>query len=429
MVIYRTYFIDTFLPKGGAGMFFTFLNKEEPRFLDQSVMLAYKPAEVLYYFYNRPLYITLNDFYAIELELASGSEQADNAHSWFNLIEEQLQAVESLIPFSQNDFLVTLGPYYYPVTNSRFYFIKNRPVDSVSLTASDLSVLEELAVSPPINNKLQQYAKTRKARKALKTNDEIITDIVMCMQSLKEIEQLNRHSNYLRNVLLQRQYLIDQTELCPAEPDNSPLKPIRNETVNSLADNIISFSRVNRWKKRSAIDEGSRFNHEMKVYIIRYREYEKACERYKMALEDWSLTSQALLDNCLNEIKKVEDMLKAAKGKEDIYLSILNRSPIHNDYQNLDTLAMFKYFLETGRASSLQECMNLFEEEKHWNEIKAGQDRIENTIYFLQNCSEPGRLASEELDAIVKQQQGVNQSNLSAIYESNQQSELSSVAR
>lgn len=223
--------------------------------------------------------------------------------------------------------------------------------------------------------------------------------------------------------------MIDQTELCPAEPDNSPVKPTRNETVNSLADNIISFSRVNRWKKRSAIDEGSRFNHEMKVYIIRYREYEKACERYKMALEDWSLTSQALLDNCLNEIKKVEDMLKAAKGKEDIYLSILNRSPIHNDYQNLDTLAMFKYFLETGRASSLQECMNLFEEEKHWNEIKAGQDRIENTIYFLQNCSEPGRLASEELDAIVKQQQGVNQSNLSAIYESNQQSELSSVAR
>ena len=39
------------------------------------------------------------------------------------------------------------------------------------------------------------------------------------------------------------------------------------------------------------------------------------------------------------------------------------------------------------------------------------------------------KLASEELDAIVKQQQGVNQSNLSAIYESNQQSELSSVAR
>ena len=165
------------------------------------------------------------------------------------------------------------------------------------------------------------------------------------------------------------------------------------------------------------------------VFILSVGDWSKACERYKMALEDWSLTSQALLDNCLNEIKKVEDMLKAAKGKEDIYLSILNRSPIHNDYQNLDTLAMFKYFLETGRASNLQECMNLFEEEKHWNEIKAGQDRIENTIYFLQNCSEPGRLASEELDAIVKQQQGVNQSNLSAIYESNQQSELSSVAR
>lgn len=410
-------------------MFFTFLNKEEPQFLDQSVMLTYKPGEVLYYFYNRPLFITLNDFYAVELEAGSGSEQADYAQSWLNLIEEHLQAIESLINFSQNEYLVTLGPYYYPITNSRFYFVKNRPDNSSIFTATDLLILKDIAISPPLNSSLQQYAKTRKARKALKTRDEIINDINMCIQSLKEIEQLNRHTNYLRKVLLQKQNLIKQADLCPVEPDNLPVKPVRNQAVNSIADNIISFSRVNRWKNRTSIDEGSRFNHEMKVYIIRYREYEKACERYKMALEDWSLNAQTLLDNCMNEINKVEDLLKSAKGKENHYLAILKCSPVHNDYQNLDTLEMFKYFLETGRASDIQECMNLYEDEKHWNEIKAGQDRIENTIYFLQNCTEPGRLASEELENIVKRQQEVNYSNLTAIHESAQQPELSTVAR
>ncbi|MGI5880192.1 MAG: hypothetical protein ACOX6L_06310 [Syntrophomonadaceae bacterium] len=410
-------------------MFFTYLNKEEPKFLDQSVMLAANPGEVLYYFYNRPLYITLNDFYAIELESGSGSEQADYAQSWLSLIETQLQAIESLISFSQNEFLLTLGPYYYPITNSRFYFVKNRPDESSMFTATDLSILKELAISPPINNSLQQYAKTRKARKALKTRDEIINDIKMCMQSLKEIEQLNRHTNYLRKVLLKRQNLIGEADLCPEEPDNLPVKPTKSQTVTSIADNIISFSRVNRWKNRAALDEGSRFNHEMKVYIIRYREYEKACERYKMALEEWSLTSQAILDNCLNEINKVEDLLKTARGKEGHYLAILKSSPIHNDYQNPETLGMFRYFLETGRASDIQECMNLFEEEKHWNEIKAGQERIENTIYFLQNCSESGRLAGEELENILKRQQEINYAHPEVIFESAQQPELSTVAR
>ena len=58
---------------------------------------------------------------------------------------------------------------------------------------------------------------------------------------------------------------------------------------------------------------------------------------------------------------------------------------VHADYQDINTLSAFKHYLETGRANDLQDCMNLFEEERHWDEIKASQERIENTIYFLQN--------------------------------------------
>ena len=57
-------------------------------------------------------------------------------------------------------------------------------------------------------------------------------------------------------------------------------------------------------------------------------------------------------------------MLKAAKGKEDIYLSILNRSPIHNDYQNLIHWPCSNIFLKPA-GHLITECMNLFEEEKH----------------------------------------------------------------
>jgi FMN phosphatase YigB (HAD superfamily) len=53
-----------------------------------------------------------------------------------------------------------------------------------------------------------------------------------------------------------------------------------------------------------------------------------------------------------------------------------------------------------------EECMNLYEEEKHWHEIKASQERIENTIYFLQSSSEQGLLASEALDLLLRGQQG-----------------------
>jgi hypothetical protein len=46
--------------------------------------------------------------------------------------------------------------------------------------------------------------------------------------------------------------------------------------------------------------------------------------------------------------------------------------------------------------------MNLFEEERHWDEIKASQERIENTIYFLQNSDDRSRLAQDQIERLLK---------------------------
>jgi hypothetical protein len=53
----------------------------------------------------------------------------------------------------------------------------------------------------------------------------------------------------------------------------------------------------------------------------------------------------------------------------------------------MDSIARFLYFLETGRAVTLQECMNLYEQDLQWEQFKEFQSRIERnimaTVYYL----------------------------------------------
>jgi len=46
--------------------------------------------------------------------------------------------------------------------------------------------------------------------------------------------------------------------------------------------------------------------------------------------------------------------------------------------------------------------MNLYEEETRWLEIKASQERIENTIYFMQTGNEGLLKAGEHVDQILR---------------------------
>ncbi|NLJ72315.1 MAG: hypothetical protein GX333_04795, partial [Syntrophomonadaceae bacterium] len=50
-----------------------------------------------------------------------------------------------------------------------------------------------------------------------------------------------------------------------------------------------------------------------------------------------------------------------------------------------------------------QDCMNILEDEKYWQDIKDSQLRIENTIYFLQSETDLTRFADENINKYLKQ--------------------------
>jgi hypothetical protein len=83
-------------------------------------------------------------------------------------------------------------------------------------------------------------------------------------------------------------------------------------------------------------------------------------------------------------------------------------------YQDIKSLQTFKHYLETGRANDLQDCMNLFEEERHWHDIKASQERIENTIYFMQSNDEGLRFASEHIEQLLYRKEAAASSAVQA---------------
>ena len=382
-------------------MFYPFLNKENPDHLDSSVLLNALPRQVLFYYYQRAVRITNDVYFTLQQVSLDDSALSDMARVWLNLIDDQLEAESDLQSFVNNPYLKTIGPYYYPETNTRFYFCKEPADPQNVLTAFDLELLENLSRPVILNRELQQYSKTRKGKKS---TQELIRELDMSILALQEIEQINRHTNYLRKLLEQRYAIVEQENLAPSEPDEIPDKPVKDSEERRL-DNLIPFSRARSLRKKQE-QEGNRYNYDVKVYFIRYREYEKACERYKRLLENWSACHQALYDRCYNDVNEAESKMRKALSVLDLYNKVLEKSAVHSDYQDVMTLEMFRYFLETGRASDLQECMNLYEEEKHWHEIKASQERIENTIYFLQSSSEQGLLASEALDLLLRGQQG-----------------------
>jgi len=381
-------------------MFYPFLQKENPHYLDSSVLLNALPRQVLFYYYHSAVRITDEAYSTLQQVALDDSTLSDMARIWLNLIENQLEAEADLQSFKNNPYLKTIGPYYYPETNTRFYFCKDAPDPLDVLTAFDLELLKNLDRPVTIDRELQKYAKLRKPRKP--STEDLIRELDMCILALREIEQVNRHTNYLRKLLEQRYSIVEQEDLLPCEPDGVPDKPTK-ETEERRLDNLISFSRMRSVLKKQE-EEGSRYNYDVKVYFIRYREYEKACERYKQTLENWPMYQQALYDRCFNDIDEAESKMNRALQALELYNNILDRSSVHADYQDVKTLETFRYFLETGRANDLQECMNLYEEEKHWHEIKASQERIENTIYFLRNSSEQGLIASEQLDLLLRGQ-------------------------
>ena len=139
----------------------------------------------------------------------------------------------------------------------------------------------------------------------------------------------------------------------------------------------------------------------MKIYFIKSRQHEKACERYKKALQNWPENREAFVQKCGLEVQEAKSTLKNALELRSIYQDIIRKSYVHSVYQNVDTLNKFQYYLETGRADDLQGCMNIYEIESHWEDVKAGQERIENTIYHLQPDNEALFYANQEVNRLI----------------------------
>lgn len=382
-------------------MFFTFLSKENVYGVDMEVLRKYPPEKVLFYFYSAKL--TLGVRTCAELLLMIEANQASkNLRKWHQLLEDS-ELLSDFNQFENNDFLTIVGPYYYPNTNTRIYLTKDYIPSNNTLTIEDMKILSELQDPPKSNKDLQTYYKNRRNSKKLSKNKEdLIKDIDMCIKAFQETEVLNKHINYINKFLEARLAIVENTNLQPEKPDNVPEKPLNNLDGYIKSDNIIPFSRLRLGKKQEKPNNSS-FNYDTKVYFIKYREYEKACDRYKNLLNAWVDFHSSYLDKCYQDIDEAEDKLK----KSNTYLEVLNtiilRSYVHPDYQDVVVLEKFLHFLTTGRAEDLQECMNIFEEEKCWLDIKASQHRIENTIYFLQSETDLTRFADENLSQYLQQ--------------------------
>ena len=381
-------------------MFKTFLDKTERQYLDLSTLLNYHPGQVLYYYYNS--YIKLPLAVYIELTNLAKKERDLDApiFAWLELFEDQLEITADILSLADSKFLHTIGPYYYPCTNSRFYFTKASAPAEV-ITAADINTFLELDASLPISREILSYSKTRRDGKKQKTIEDMIKDISMCIVSLTEIDKLEKHIIYLNKCLEQRYHIVEQEDFYPQEPDNLPEKPEKMVLPPRENNNLVSFILPGIWKKKYQ-DVYEHFSHDTKVYLIRYREFEKSLERFKKVLLEWNNHKWNLTDKCFEDIAVLESKAKTARAGLVIYNNILNKSIIHADYRNRESLIHFKYYLETGRAAEIQECMNLYEEERHWAEIKESQARIENTISLMRSDDVDTSQLSQQMDNLIK---------------------------
>lgn len=369
-------------------MFLTFLNKEDCHSLDLSTFINCSPERILYYYYNSYIKISL----ATYQQMKEWSQNDDTNKScllqWLDFIDKELGARQDLVLLRDSEYLHNSGPYYYGPTNTRLYFAKLDTMRNEPLSSVDFAVLFNLDKRPIIDKDLHKYYKARKSAKKLVQNKEsLIRDISMCLMALSQIENINRHCSYLNLLIKNRSFLLEEN-IGPREPDFMPERPQKPDQPELAFHSLLAIG-MSRQKHKEYMDTCSNFNHQMKIYYLRSREFEKACERYKEALLEWNEYKDAFTENCMDEIEDAQAKLKYCHALLENYSGILARSFVHQNYHNMTTLGSFKYYLDTGRADSLQDCMNLWEEEKQWKQIKDSQDRIENTIHFIKDSNIP----------------------------------------
>jgi hypothetical protein len=333
--------------------------------------------------------------------LENGYGNRNNLQQWLDFIRQDIGAEADLAMLRDSDYLNSIGPYYYGPTGTQFHFTRFYTVENEPLTSLDIAKLYNFHKSPTMNRDLQKYYQARKlSKKTTRSREELLRDINMCIAVLNNMEELRIQQRYLQQYINDRKVIVEKKDLAAPDPAMIPPKPDKPSSDPSRFNLLqsVGLARTRHLEAQKALRE---YNRSMKIYFIRCREYDRACDRYKEALKEWHEQKESITRQCKQDVRDAGQQLKEVMSLISVYNDIIRRSSIHNDYQTQSVLKNFKHYLETGRADDLQGCMNIYEGERHWIDVKASQERIENTIYFINSDPEILKQAHLETNRLI----------------------------
>jgi len=360
----------------------SFFGKDGNNNLDISVFLEYPPDIVLEFFQQSYVNISLSVYRELKDQFADPDNLNENIPKWVLFIDKLLDMEDSLFSLEENRNLDFVGPAYYIKTNTRFFFYKTC-FEHEGITAQDIAEMVELNSTPAINDLIAKHYATLKCKPASrKSREELLNDLQISITALEEIEHISRQIMFQRQLIEIREAFLNAPYAALIEPEKPEDKPEKPVPKYSFMGGLLNP------KSRAAFEAAcQQYNHDLKVYYMKYREYEKACDRYKNALKDWESEKNYLINRSIEDIKKAKLKIKKGNRIIKIYNEVLTSLDIHPQYQSIVPLTRFYYFLETGRALSIQECMNLYEQEQSLEELKESQERLERnimaTVYYL----------------------------------------------
>ena len=363
-------------------MLLSFFGKDGNNNLDISVFLEYPPDIVLEFFQQSYVNISLSVYQELKDQFADPDNLNENIPKWVLFIDKLLDMEDSLFSLEENRNLDFVGPAYYIKTNTRFFFYKTC-FEHEGITAQDIAEMVELNSTPAINDLIAKHYATLKCKPASrKSREELLNDLQISITALEEIEHISRQIMFQRQLIEIREAFLNAPYAALIEPEKPEDKPEKPVPKYSFMGGLLNP------KSRAAFEAAcQQYNHDLKVYYMKYREYEKACDRYKNALKDWESEKNYLINRSIEDIKKAKLKIKNGNRIIKIYNEVLTSLDIHPQYQSIVPLTRFYYFLETGRALSIQECMNLYEQEQSLEELKESQERLERnimaTVYYL----------------------------------------------
>ncbi len=341
---------------------------------DLSVYLAFPPEKVLPFFYGQTLYLPLDVWQALQKEAETAPKNGARAcRGWLRLIR-RLEAEKSLALLAQNPGLACVGPFYELADKVLFFF--PRCATSAGFSAGELEKrLQALETFTPPDSVLAAFLAGRNAavKRSAPTAEELLKEIALCQTALAERQRLAAQCDMIREFAAGCGAARKQAVSLPPEPvlTQERPEPLPRET-SSLRQ------RLHRLLARtpSAVSVSP----ERQTYFLSLRLYDQACARYKEAREKWAARQK---DYYLKVSAAEKDALaRLAQAEKALQLCsrVLEKTVIHPHYQQPEILAAFAGYLETGRAAQLKACINLYEEEQRWQELKNSQHRIEQTI-------------------------------------------------